>query len=35
MPRIIKTTVYQFDELTNGRAKERARDWYRGGYLND
>jgi len=34
MPRQITTTVYQFDEL-NDKAKERARDWYREGALND
>jgi len=28
MPRILETTVYQFDELSD-RAKEKARDWYR------
>lgn len=28
MPEIIQTTVYTFDEL-DGRAKSRARDWYR------
>ena len=29
MPKTIETTVYQFDEL-NERAKDKARDWYRG-----
>lgn len=29
MPYTIETTVYTFDELTDERAKERARDWYR------
>lgn len=29
MPRIQETTVYQFNELED-RAKERARDWWRG-----
>lgn len=29
MPRDVVTTVYQFDELPDERARERARDWYR------
>jgi len=29
MPRDVVTTVYQFDELPDDRARERARDWYR------
>lgn len=28
MPRIVETTVYKFDELSD-KAKEKARDWYR------
>src|SRR5262245_26996132 len=28
MPRVIETTVYEFDEL-NDKAKDRARAWYR------
>jgi len=28
MPEIVQTTAYTFDEL-DGRARERARDWYR------
>lgn len=28
MPETICTTVYRFDELSDG-AKEKARDWYR------
>jgi hypothetical protein len=30
MSRVIQTTVYKFDELSD-KAKERARDWYREG----
>ena len=30
MPEVIETTVYTFEEL-HGRARERARDWYREG----
>jgi hypothetical protein len=29
MPKIITTTVYTYDELTDERAKERARNWLR------
>jgi hypothetical protein len=34
MPRTIKTTVYQFDELSN-EAKENARQWWREGASQD
>lgn len=34
MPRQQVTTVYQFDELADERAKERAREWYRSGALD-
>ena len=30
MPETREVTVYQFDELSD-RAKEKAREWYRGG----
>lgn len=33
MPRKVEKDVYKFEELT-GRAKERARDWYRQGALD-
>lgn len=33
MPKVRRTTVYQFDELSE-RAKERAREWYRNGALD-
>ncbi len=29
MPREITTTIYEFDELTDPKAKDRARDWIR------
>ena len=34
MPRIMETTVYKFDELSE-KAKEKARDWYRQGNMED
>lgn len=34
MPEIVQTTVYTFDEL-DGRARERARDWYRQASTDD
>jgi hypothetical protein len=34
MPRIVKITLYKFDELSD-RAKEKARDWYREGIESD
>jgi hypothetical protein len=34
MTRVIETTVYQFDELSD-KAKERARDWCRGWICDD
>lgn len=33
MPRKVEKEIYKFEELT-GRAKERARDWYRQGALD-
>lgn len=33
MPRVMETTVYKFDELSD-TAKERAREWYREGALD-
>src|SRR5690606_33296995 len=33
MPRVMETTVYTFDELSD-KAKEKARDWYRDGQLD-
>jgi hypothetical protein len=35
MPRTISTTVYTFDELTDEKAKERAREWYREASASD
>lgn len=35
MPRIIETTVYQFDELPTDAAKEKARDWWRALLFSD
>ena len=34
MPRILETTVFQFDELSE-RAKERAREWFRTASADD
>lgn len=34
MPRIIQTTVFQFDELSD-KAKDRAREWYRTASADD
>jgi hypothetical protein len=34
MPKVIETTVYQFDELSD-KAKEKARDWFREGSASD
>lgn len=33
--RTIKTTVYQYDELPDERAKEKAREWYASCVFND
>lgn len=34
MPRVIETTVYEFDELSD-KAKEKARDWWRALEMQD